>query len=195
MATRTSAAGRPAPEPPRAIPFRRTASAARITAVGSGGPTPPLCDITRKSCSLRISSSVSRVSLPCPTWVVSPYTAAPEVRASATSARPAAICARASSDRFTGAPSTTASRSSIASGPSVILTAAMRGLLRLGPPHGQSCPCGPGRNDPRRVERLPYSPQEGDEGDHNVPGREPCFASTYPTKRGPLPSPGSTISI
>ena len=72
IAARISAAATLAPDPPRAMPFRRTARAARTIAAGSGGPIPPLCDTTRKRCSPRISSSVSRVSLPWPTWVVRP---------------------------------------------------------------------------------------------------------------------------
>ena len=72
IATRISATATPAPDPPRAIPFSRTARAARTTSAGSGGPIPPPCDMTRNCCSPRISCSVSRVSLPWPTWVVRP---------------------------------------------------------------------------------------------------------------------------
>jgi hypothetical protein len=64
IAARISAAATLAPDPPRAMPFRRTARAARTIAADSGGPIPPLCDTTRKRCSPWISSSVSRVSLP-----------------------------------------------------------------------------------------------------------------------------------
>jgi hypothetical protein len=55
-----------------AIPLSRTASAAGTWSVGSDGPMPPLWDMTRNICSPRISSSVSRVSLPWPTCVVRP---------------------------------------------------------------------------------------------------------------------------
>ena len=72
IAASTSATATPAPDPPRAIPFSRTARAARTIGAGSGGPIPPLCDRTRKCCSPRICSSVSLVSLPWPTWVVRP---------------------------------------------------------------------------------------------------------------------------
>ena len=63
---------REAPDPPRAIPLSRTANAARTRGAGSGGPIPPLCDLTMNICSPRISSSVIRVSLPWPICVVRP---------------------------------------------------------------------------------------------------------------------------
>jgi hypothetical protein len=125
MAANVSATAGDAPEPPRAIPLSRTAKAARTCGVGNGRPIPPLCDMTRNSCSPRISSSVSSVSLPWPTWVVRPYTASLRARARSTTARLAAIASRTPSASSTCAPSTIASKSSRASGFSVMVTVLM----------------------------------------------------------------------
>ena len=72
MLARTSAAARLAPDPPRAMPLRRAARAARTCRVGRGAPTPPACVMTSVSCWRRSWSSDSRTSLPWPTWVVRP---------------------------------------------------------------------------------------------------------------------------
>ena len=107
------------------MPLSRTVRAARTCGVGSAGPTPPLWDITRNICSPRICSSVSRVSLPCPTCVVIPYTASLRARERSTTSLLAAITSRALLASSTLAPSTMASRSSRASGSSVIVTTVM----------------------------------------------------------------------
>jgi hypothetical protein len=61
-----------APEPPRAIPLRRTSSAARTSPVGSAGPIPPAWVRTSSCCARRSWSSGSRVSFMWPTPVVEP---------------------------------------------------------------------------------------------------------------------------
>ena len=72
IAARISATATPAPDPPRAMPFSRTARAAPHDRGRQRRPDPAAVRHDEEALLTRISSSVSLVFLAWPTWVVRP---------------------------------------------------------------------------------------------------------------------------